>query len=91
VRSSTGASIACFFYALFAGVTAYMLQTKKSGAVMAAFVFSLLSGSIPWVIYFLVSRRVQYTYVGAGRPRQTSGDLCIRVLSTVPESGKGIK
>lgn len=62
VRSSRGGPLICFFYAVFSGITAYMLQAKKPGAVIVATIFSLLSGSIVWMIYFAVSRRVMYTY-----------------------------
>jgi hypothetical protein len=64
VRAQTPAKemIVCLFYAIFAGITAYMLQTKKPHAVIVAAIFSLLSGSILWLIYFVVSRRVKYTY-----------------------------
>lgn len=89
-HGSRQASVVCFFYAVFAGITAFMLQTKKPGAVIVATVFSLLSGSIPWLIYFVVSRRVQYTYAGEST-RQNNGDVLIRLLGTIPESGEGIK
>jgi hypothetical protein len=89
-QGSKQASIVCLFYAVFAGITAFMLQTKKPGAVIVASVFSLLSGSIPWLIYFVVSRRVKYTYAG-GSTRQNNGDVLIRLLKTVPETREGIK
>ena len=89
-QGSKQASIVCFFYAVFAGITAFMLQTKKPGAVLVAAMFSLFSGSIPWLIYFAVSRRVKYTYAGEST-RQNNGDVLIRLLQTVPETREGIK
>jgi hypothetical protein len=62
VRSVRGGPAVCFFYAVLSGITAYLLQAKKPGAVIVATIFSLLSGSIVWMIYFAVSRRVMYTY-----------------------------
>lgn len=61
-RISRGVAILCFCYAIFSGITAYMLQAKKPGAVIVATIFSLFTGSIVWMIYFGVSRRVMYTY-----------------------------
>jgi hypothetical protein len=84
------ASIVCFFYAAFAGTTAFMLQTKKPGAVLVAAMFSLLSGSIPWLMYFAFSRRVKYTYAGEST-RQNNGDALIQLLTTVHESAEGVK
>jgi hypothetical protein len=89
-QNSKQASIVCFFYAAFAGVTAYMLQTRKPGAVLVAVMFSLLSGSIPWLIYFAVSRRVKYTYAGESN-RQNNDDVLIRFLTAVRESAAGVK
>ena len=81
----------CFFYAVFAGITAFMLQTKKPGAVLVAAMFSLLSGSIPWIIYFAVSRRVEYTYAVSESTRQNHADVLIRLLTIVHESEAGVK
>lgn len=89
-QNSEQASIVCFFYAAFAGVTAFMLQTRKPGAVLVAVMFSLLSGSIPWLIYFAVSRRVNYTYAGEST-RRNSGDVLLRLLTTLRESEGGVK
>lgn len=81
----------CFFYAVFAGIAAFMLQTRKPGAVLVAAMFSLLSGSIPWLIYFAVSRRVKYTYVAGESTRQNNGDVLIHLLTTVRESEGWVK
>jgi hypothetical protein len=85
------ASVVCFFYAVFAGITAFMLQAKKPGALLVAAMFSLLSGSIPWIIYFAVSRRVEYTYAASESTRQNHGDVLIRLLTTVHESEAEVK
>lgn len=90
-QNSKQASIVCFFYAVFAGITAFMLQTRKPGAVLVAAMFFLLSGSIPWLIYFAVSRRVKYTYVAGESTRQNNGDVLIHLLTTVRESEGGVK
>jgi hypothetical protein len=90
-QNSKQASIVCFLYAVFAGMTAFMLQTKKPGAVLVAAMFSLLSGSIPWVVYFAVSRRVKYTYAAGVSTQKNNGDVLIRLLTTAHEFEEGVK
>jgi hypothetical protein len=90
-QNSKQASIVCFFYAAFAGVTAFMLQTRKPGAVLVAAMFSLLSGSIPWLIYFAVSRRFMYTYRGGESTRHNNGDVLTRLLTIGHAPTVGVK
>ncbi len=90
-QNSKQASIVCFFYAAFAKITAFMLQTRKPGAVLVAAMFSLLSGSIPWLIYFAVSRRFMYTYRGGESTRHNNGDVLTRLLTIGHAPTVGVK